>query len=52
LLNSDTFHVTTFRGRPSEKIKDFVLQIDNSIRQSLRVLFKKGVRENPHQYKK
>ena len=52
LLNSDTFHVTTFRGRPSEKIKYFVLQIDNSIRQSLRVLFKKGVRENPHQYKK
>lgn len=52
LLTSDTFHVTTFRGRPQEKLKDLVLQIDNKIRQSLRVLFKKGVRENPHQYKK
>ena len=52
LTNSDTFHVTTFRGRPSEKLKDFVLRVDNKIRQSLRVFFKKGVRENPHQYKK
>lgn len=52
LLTSDTFHVTTFRGRPQEKIKDFILQIDNKIRQGLRVLFKKGIRENPHQYKK
>ena len=52
LLTSDTFHVTTFRGRPKEKIKDFILQVDNKLRQSLRILFKKGVRENPHQYKK
>ncbi|MFK8060502.1 MAG: 2OG-Fe(II) oxygenase [Polaribacter sp.] len=52
LLASDTFHITTFRGRPTEKLKDFVLQIDNKLRGSLRKLFKKGVRENPHQYKK
>ena len=52
ILNSDTFHVTTFRGRPKEKIKDFILQMDNKLRQSLRFLFKKGIRENPHQYKK
>ena len=52
LLPSDTFHVTTFRGRPKEKLKDFVLQIDNGIRSTLRKVFKKGVRENPHQYKK
>jgi len=52
LLPSDAFHVTTFRGRPKEKLKDFVLQIDNKIRSSIRFFFKKGIRENPHQYKK
>lgn len=51
LVCSDRFHITTFRGRPSEKIKDFILQIDNKIRTSLRKVFKKGIRENPHQYK-
>lgn len=52
LLPTDTFHVTTFRGWPTEKLKDVLLQIDNKIRSSVRFLFKKGVRENPHQYKK
>ena len=52
LLASDEFHVTTFRGRSSEKVKDIVLQIDNNFRSGLRKIFKKGVRENPHQYKK
>lgn len=52
LVNSDSFHVTTFRGRPTEKLKDIILQIDNKTRSFLRKLFKKGVRENPHQYKK
>ena len=52
LLNSDTFHVTTFRGRPKEKIKDLILQVDNKLRSGVRFLFKKGIRENPHQYKK
>ncbi|QTD37032.1 2OG-Fe(II) oxygenase [Polaribacter batillariae] len=52
LLASDHFHVTTFRARPEEKLKDFVLQIDNKLRSAVRKLFKKGVRENPHQYKK
>jgi Rps23 Pro-64 3,4-dihydroxylase Tpa1-like proline 4-hydroxylase len=49
---SETFHVTTFRGRPQEKIKDIFLQLDNKARSFLRKIFKKGVRENPHQYKK
>lgn len=52
LLPSDAFHITTFRGWPSEKLKDIALQIDNKIRSGVRYLFKKGVRENPHQYKK
>ena len=52
LLESDTFHITTFRGRSSEKIKDLILRVDNTLRSNIRKLFKKGVRENPHQYKK
>jgi Rps23 Pro-64 3,4-dihydroxylase Tpa1-like proline 4-hydroxylase len=52
LLESDTFHVTTFRGRSSEKIKDLFLRVDNGVRSNVRKLFKKGIRENPHQYKK
>ena len=52
LLESDTFHVTTFRGRSSEKVKDLILRVDNTLRSNIRKLFKKGVRENPHQYKK
>ncbi len=52
LLNTDTFHVTTFRGQPTKKAIDFMLQVDNVLRTSLRKIFRKGVRENPHQYKK
>ncbi|WP_299670187.1 2OG-Fe(II) oxygenase [uncultured Polaribacter sp.] len=52
LLASDNFRVTTFRGRPSEKVKDLFLRVDNGLRSNLRKIFKNGVRENPHQYKK
>jgi Rps23 Pro-64 3,4-dihydroxylase Tpa1-like proline 4-hydroxylase len=52
LLENENFHVTTFRGRPSQKIKDFILKSDNLIRGSVRKFFKNGIRENPHQYKK
>ncbi|MDB4199061.1 2OG-Fe(II) oxygenase [Polaribacter sp.] len=52
LLESDTFHVTTFRGRSSEKVKDLFLRLDTTLRSNIRKLFKKGMRENPHQYKK
>lgn len=50
LLQEDNFHITTFRARPTEKIKDILLQIDNGLRNSVRKLFKKGIRENPHKY--
>tara|TARA_R110001592_G_scaffold131019_14_gene344566 strand:- start:185 stop:997 length:813 start_codon:yes stop_codon:yes gene_type:complete len=52
LLASDSFHVTTFRGRPNEKVKDAVLKIDNNLRTFVRKIFKKGIRENPHKYRK
>lgn len=51
-LKNESFHVTSFRGRPEEKIKNILLLGDSKIRTLVRKLFKKGVRENPHQYKK
>ena len=52
LLYTDNFHITTFRGRPQEKVKDIILQLDNKARATVRKFFKKGIRENPHHYKK
>lgn len=52
LLKEDRFHVTLFRGRREEKGKDLLLKIDNTLRSGLRKIFKDGVRENPHKYKK
>ncbi len=52
ILPSDRFHVTTFRGRPKQYLLDMVLKSDSTIRGLLRKFFKKGIRENPHQYKK
>lgn len=47
-----SFHVTTFRGRPGQYVKDLVLRIDSKLRMGIRKIFKKGIRENPHFYKK
>ena len=52
LKDSDKFHVTKFRGRPEETVKNIILDADASIRMLLRKVFKKGVRKNPHIYKK
>jgi Rps23 Pro-64 3,4-dihydroxylase Tpa1-like proline 4-hydroxylase len=46
------FHVTSFRGRPEEPVRDLVLRADIALRTGLRKVFKKGVRENPHVYKR
>jgi Rps23 Pro-64 3,4-dihydroxylase Tpa1-like proline 4-hydroxylase len=48
----DYFHVTSFRGRPEQPVRDLVLQADVAVRQSIRKVFKKGIVENPHVYKK
>lgn len=48
----DRFHVTSFRGRPNEIIKDKILQLDTNLRMGIRKIFKKGIVENPHVYKK
>jgi Rps23 Pro-64 3,4-dihydroxylase Tpa1-like proline 4-hydroxylase len=52
LHESDSFHVTSFRGRPENKLADLVLQLDTFLRMSLRKIFKKGIKENPHVYNK
>jgi Rps23 Pro-64 3,4-dihydroxylase Tpa1-like proline 4-hydroxylase len=52
LESSDTFHVTSFRGRPENKVTDLILKTDTWLRMNLRKIFKKGIKENPHYYKK
>jgi Rps23 Pro-64 3,4-dihydroxylase Tpa1-like proline 4-hydroxylase len=52
LKETDKFHVTKFRGRPDETLKNFVLDTDANLRMLVRKLFKKGIRKNPHVYKK
>lgn len=47
-----SFHVTTFRGRPGQFFKNKILKLDSSLRMGVRKIFKKGIRENPHFYKK
>ena len=51
LSSTDKFHVTTFRGRPHQKIRNHILRIDSFLRMNLRKIFKKGVVKNPHVYK-
>lgn len=48
----DYFHVTSFRGRPEQPLRDLLLRTDISLRMLLRRVFPLGVRENPHFYDK
>ena len=52
LEDHDYFHVTSFRGRPEQPIRDIVLQGDIALRQGIRKVFKKGVVETPQVYRK
>ncbi|MGB0896766.1 MAG: 2OG-Fe(II) oxygenase [Flavobacteriaceae bacterium] len=52
LQNHEDFHVTLFRGRPNQKLRNALLNIDGKLRMGIRKLFKKGIRQNPHIYKK
>jgi Rps23 Pro-64 3,4-dihydroxylase Tpa1-like proline 4-hydroxylase len=52
LKPTEQFHVTSFRGRPEQKLRDMVLKADASMRLALRKVFKKGVVENKHVYKR
>ncbi|MDN3490858.1 2OG-Fe(II) oxygenase [Pseudoalteromonas sp. APC 3694] len=48
----DSFHVTSFRGRPEQKIVDILLRGDAKVRNLIRKLFTKGIKETSHYYKK
>lgn len=52
LKNTDKFHVTKFRGRPEDTLTNIILDMDANLRMLIRKLFKKGLRKNPHRYKK
>ena len=52
LKPSDKFHVTKFRGRPEDTFTNLVLDLDANLRMLVRKVFKKGIRKNPHVYKK
>ncbi len=40
---ADTFHITSFRGRPNQKIRDLILKFDIKLRMLIRKFFKKGI---------
>lgn len=48
----DYFHVTSFRGRPEQVLRDVVLRTDTALRMGVRKLFPKGVVKTDHYYKK
>lgn len=50
--SEDYFHVTSFRGRPEQKLRDLVLQADIAIRNKIRKVFPKGIVKPWHMYKK
>lgn len=52
LKESDNFHVTKFRGRPEDLFTNIILGLDSNLRMLVRRIFKKGIRKNPHIYKK
>lgn len=52
LKPTDQFHVTTFRGRPEQGVRDVALQADNVLRQGVRKLFPLGVVKTKQIYKK
>ena len=46
------FHVTSFRGRPEQPVRDLVLRGDIWLRMMIRKVFPKGIKDNPHFYHK
>jgi Rps23 Pro-64 3,4-dihydroxylase Tpa1-like proline 4-hydroxylase len=48
----DYFHVTSFRGRPEQPLRDLALRADIGMRMAIRKLFPHGIRPNPHFYAK
>jgi Rps23 Pro-64 3,4-dihydroxylase Tpa1-like proline 4-hydroxylase len=49
---SEYFHVTSFRARPEQPIRDLLLQADSALRMGVRKLFPKGAIQTTHFYDK
>lgn len=47
-LQESNFHVTSFRGRPDQKIRDILLTIDNGLRSCIRKFFPYGIIKTKH----
>ena len=45
------FHVTTFRGRPEQRLRNAVLVADGFVRHALRTVFPRGAIRTTHYYK-
>lgn len=52
LRQDDSFHVTSFRGRPEQRVRDLVLRADAATRMLVRKVKSEGIVENPHVYKR
>jgi len=52
LSDHDYFHVTSFRGRPEQRVRDFALRADAALRNFVRKLFPQGVTKTTHHYDK
>jgi Rps23 Pro-64 3,4-dihydroxylase Tpa1-like proline 4-hydroxylase len=50
--DAEYFHVTTFRGRPEQPIRDVALRFDGALRGLIRNLFPTGVRQTRHYYQR
>lgn len=50
--SSEYFHVTSFRGRPENKMADTVMRADAALRNGIRFFFKKGIVKTNHLYRK
>jgi Rps23 Pro-64 3,4-dihydroxylase Tpa1-like proline 4-hydroxylase len=49
---AEYFHVTTFRGRPEQFVRDLVLRADGWARSRLRGLFPQGAKASRHYYER
>ncbi len=49
---SEYSHITTFRGRPEQPLRNVLLKVDGGVRQLLREIFPGGVTKSGHYYQK
>jgi Rps23 Pro-64 3,4-dihydroxylase Tpa1-like proline 4-hydroxylase len=52
LRQDESFHVTSFRGRPEQPLRDLFLRGDTALRMGIRRFFSRGLIETDHVYKK